>query len=106
MVDRNDDIKVGVKSTAILFGDLDLFVVGGLQMLMLVALIFIGGMAELSVWYYLSICVAALLMGYHQWLARDRQKSGCFAAFQHNHYIGMVVFIGIGLHYTFTPLPA
>ncbi len=104
MVDRDDDIKVGVKSTAILFGDLDLFVIGGLQLLMLVALLFIGGMAELSVWYYLSIVIVAVLMAYHQWLARDRQKSGCFAAFLHNHHIGMVVFIGIALHYTFSPV--
>jgi 4-hydroxybenzoate polyprenyltransferase len=106
MVDRDDDIKVGVKSTAILFGELDLFVVGGLQLLMLLALIFVGGMAKLSIWYYLSIGVVAILMAYHQWLARDRQKSGCFAAFEHNHHIGMVVFIGIALHYTFNPVLA
>ncbi len=104
MVDREDDIRVGVKSTAVLFGDLDLFVIGALQILMLVALLFIGNMAELGVWYYLSTAIAALLMGYHQWLARDRQKSGCFAAFLHNHHIGMVVFIGILLHYTFNPV--
>ena len=104
MVDREDDIRVGVKSTAVLFGDLDLFVIGALQVLMLVALLFIGNMAELGVWYYLSTTVAAGLMGYHQWLARDRQKNGCFAAFLHNHHIGMVVFIGILLHYTFNPV--
>lgn len=102
MVDREDDLKVGVKSTAILFGDADLFVIGGLQVLMLVALVFIGNMAELGFWYYASIVVVALLMAYHQWLARERTPAGCFAAFQHNHYIGMMVFIGIVLHYTFT----
>jgi 4-hydroxybenzoate polyprenyltransferase len=101
MVDREDDHKIGVKSTAILFGDADLFVIGGLQLLMLVALVFIGDMAELGAWYYGSLVVAAVLMGYHQWLARDRQPSGCFAAFLHNHYVGMVIFIGIVLHYTF-----
>jgi len=104
MVDRDDDIKVGVKSTAVLFGDLDLFVIGGMQLLMLAALLFIGDMAELGFWYYLSIGISALLMGYHQWLARERQKSGCFAAFLNNHLIGMVVFIGIVLHYTFSPV--
>ena len=104
MVDRDDDKRVGVKSTAILFGDLDLFVIGGLQVLMLAALLFIGGMAALSFWYYLSVGIAALLMVYHQWLARDRQKNGCFAAFLHNHFIGMVVFVGILLHYTFSPV--
>ncbi len=104
MVDREDDRRIGVKSTAILFGDLDLFIIGALQLLMLTALVFVGNMAELGFWYFASIAVAALLMAYHQWLARNRQPSGCFTAFLHNHYIGMVVFIGIALHYTFTPL--
>lgn len=101
MVDREDDLKVGVKSTAILFGDADLFVIGGLQLLMLAALVLVGNMAELGFWYYASIAVAGILMGYHQWLARDRKPAGCFEAFLHNHYIGMIVFIGIVLHYTF-----
>ncbi len=101
MVDRADDLKVGVKSTAILFGDTDLFIIGGLQLLMLTALIFIGNMAELSFWYYGSVAVAAILMAWHQWLARDRQPAACFSVFLHNHYIGMIVFIGIVLHYTF-----
>ena len=103
MVDREDDLKVGMKSTAILFGDVDLFVIAGLQLLMLVALLLIGYQAGLSAWYYLSVFVAGLMMAYHLWLARDRQRVGCFAAFLHNHYIGMVVFIGIVLHYTFNP---
>ena len=101
MVDREDDLKVGVKSTAILFGDADLFVIGGLQVLMLLALTLIGSMAELGVWYYASVVVAAILMAYHQWLAHKRQPAACFAAFLHNQYIGMAVFIGIVLHYTF-----
>jgi 4-hydroxybenzoate polyprenyltransferase len=101
MVDREDDLEVGVKSTAILFGDADLFVIGGLQLLMLAALAFIGDMAGLGFWYYGAVFIAAILMSYHQWLARDRQPPGCFAAFLHNHYIGMIVFIGIVLHYTF-----
>jgi len=107
MVDREDDRKLGMKSTALLFGDVDLFVIAGLQILMLAALILIGLRAELGFWYYLSVAGAAGLMAYHQWLARDRQPAGCFAAFLHNHQIGLVIFIGIVLHYTFTPvLPA
>jgi 4-hydroxybenzoate polyprenyltransferase len=102
MVDRSDDLRVGVKSTAILFGDADLFIIGGLQLLMLVALVFIGTRAALGGWYYASLVLSAMLMGYHQWLARDRQPPGCFRAFLHNHYIGMVIFIGIVLHYTFS----
>ena len=101
MVDREDDKKLGVKSTAILFGEVDLFVIAGLQILMLTALAFIGDMAELGPWYFGSVGIAAILMGYHQWLARDRKPAGCFEAFLHNHYIGMIVFIGIVLHYTF-----
>lgn len=106
MVDREDDLKVGIKSTAILFGDVDIFVVAGLQVLMLVALLLIGFRAELSLWYYASVAVAGVLMVYHWRLARDRQPAGCFAAFLHNHYIGMVVFVGIVLHYTFNPVSA
>jgi 4-hydroxybenzoate polyprenyltransferase len=103
MVDREDDIKVGVKSTAILFGDVDLFAIAGLQIVMLIALLLIGIRAELSAWYYASVVVAAGLMAYHLWLARDRQPAGCFAAFLNNHLIGLAIFIGIVLHYTFNP---
>ncbi len=103
MVDRVDDEKIGVKSTAILFGDADLFIIGGLQLLMLAALVFIGQRAGLGGWYYLSVACAGALMAWHQWLARNRTAAGCFAAFLRNHYIGMVVFIGIVLHYTFNP---
>lgn len=103
MVDREDDLKIGVKSTAILFGDVDLFVIAGLQALMLLALVLIGLQAGLGFWYYASVAFAAALMAYHQWLARDRQPAACFAAFLHNHNIGLVVFIGIILHYAFTP---
>jgi 4-hydroxybenzoate polyprenyltransferase len=103
MVDREDDLKVGVKSTAILFGEVDIFVIAGLQLLMLIALLLIGYRADLSLWFFITVLIAGLMMAYHLWLARDRQPAGCFEAFLHNHYIGMVVFIGIVLHYTFNP---
>jgi 4-hydroxybenzoate polyprenyltransferase len=103
MVDREDDIRVGVKSTAILFGDVDLFVIAGLQVLMLLGLVFVGLRASLGFWYFASVGIAACLMAYHLWLARDRQAAGCFAAFQHNHIIGLVIFVGIALNYAFTP---
>jgi 4-hydroxybenzoate polyprenyltransferase len=70
---------------------------------MLLALLLIGSMAELGAWYFSSVAIAAILMGWHQWLARDRQPDGCFRAFQHNHYIGLVIFLGIALDYTFRP---
>lgn len=104
MVDREDDRKIGVKSTALLFGDMDLFVIAGLQALMLAALVFVGLRAELGFWFYASVACAGGFMAYHQWLARDRQPAGCFAAFLHNHYIGLVVLIGIVLHYSFNPV--
>jgi 4-hydroxybenzoate polyprenyltransferase len=104
MVDREDDIRIGVKSTAVLFGEVDLFVIAGLQLLMLLALTLIGYRAELGFWYYFSVAIAAAMMAWHLWLARDRQPAGCFQAFLKNHQIGMVIFIGIALHYTFTPV--
>ena len=103
MVDREDDRRIGIKSTAILFGEVDLFVIAGLQGLMLLALVLVGYRAELSAWYFGSVGIAAGMMGWHLWLARDRQPAGCFEAFLKNHYIGMVIFIGIVLHYTFNP---
>ena len=103
LVDREDDRKIGIKSTAILFGEVDLFVIAGLQALMLLALILVGYRAGLSAWYYGSVVIAAGMMAWHLWLARDRQPAGCFEAFLKNHYIGMVIFIGIVLHYTFNP---
>jgi len=103
MVDRDDDRKLGVKSTALLFGEVDLFVIAGLQILMLAALAFVGMQAELGFWYFLSVIATAALMAYHQWLARDRQPAGCFSAFLHNRHIGLVIFIGIVLHYVLSP---
>jgi 4-hydroxybenzoate polyprenyltransferase len=103
MVDREDDRKVGVKSTALLFGDMDLFVIAGLQFVMIVALILIGLRGELGAWYYVSVAISAGLMAYHLWLARDRRPAGCFEAFLHNRHIDLVVFVGILLHYAFNP---
>lgn len=106
MVDREDDLAIGIKSTAILFGDADLFVIGALQVMMLMALIFVGDMAALGPWYFASLLVAGGMMAWHLWLARGRDREGCFKAFLHNHYVGLTVFIGIVLNYTFTTAPA
>ena len=76
MVDREDDRKVGVKSTALLFGDMDLFVLAGLQLVMIMALVLIGLRAELGAWYYASVVLSAGLMAYHLWLrCRTRPSS-------------------------------
>ena len=99
MVDRDDDLRIGVKSTAILFGDLDKFMVGILQSMTLLALLFAGQQLSFSWPYYLALAVSAGLFIYHQWLIRNRDKQACFAAFLHNHWVGAVVFAGIIAHY-------
>lgn len=101
MVDRPDDLQVGIKSTAILFGDADRFIIGALQALMLLGLLLLGGRLALGLWYYLGVALAAGFMAWHQYLIRDRDTASCFRAFLNNHYIGMVVFIGLALDYLF-----
>ncbi|MBY4676536.1 4-hydroxybenzoate octaprenyltransferase [Marinobacterium arenosum] len=99
MVDRDDDLKIGVKSTAILFGDADKLIVGLLQLLTLSCLIVVGQQLQLSLWYYLGLAAAAALFLYQQYLIRHRERMPCFRAFLNNHYAGMLVFIGLALHY-------
>ena len=99
MVDRDDDLNLGVRSTAILFGRYDLFIIGLLQCSMLVLLFFMAQLAALGMWVYSAIMISMLIMIYHQWLTKEKDRESCFKAFKHNHYIGMTVFIGIILHY-------
>ncbi len=100
MVDRDDDLKVGIKSTAILFGELDLLMVGVLEATALVALILLGLQLEFSLWYYLGLTGAVLLWSWQLWQARDRSREACLRAFLHNHWVGAAVFAGIFLHYS------
>ena len=99
MVDRQDDIALGLKSTAILFGDADRAVIGGLQLSVLACLIMIGLQAQLGVYYYAGVALAALLAIYQQRLIHHRDRDGCFKAFLNNHWFGAVVFLGILLDY-------
>ncbi len=99
MVDRDDDLKIGVKSTAILFGDADRLIIGVLQVLMLICLVLIGLRAELSGLYYVSLVAAAGMFAYQQHLIRDRSREGCFRAFLNNNYLGGAIFLGVFLHY-------
>jgi 4-hydroxybenzoate polyprenyltransferase len=101
MVDREDDLRLGVRSTAILFGDADRAMIGLLQALVLLALWLIGERAGLSGWYLGGLAVAATLSLWQQYLIRERRPADCFRAFLNNHYFGMAVFAGILLHYTF-----
>lgn len=99
MVDRDDDLRVGIKSTAILFGEADRPVLGALQLLCLLALALAGQRFGLGGIYYLSLVAVAALFGYHQYLIRSRDRDACFRAFRHNNWVGLVIFMGIALHY-------
>ena len=95
MVDREDDLKIGIKSTAILFADLDLFLIGVLQALTLLGLLVTGDAFEQGPIYFAGVLAVALLFVYQQILARHRQPEGCFKAFRNNQWVGVVLFIAI-----------
>jgi 4-hydroxybenzoate polyprenyltransferase len=95
MVDRDDDLKVGSHSTAILFGDLDLVIQGILYSLFFAAMALVGQRAELGLAYWIGVLVAMALVVYEFWLCRQRQRDACFKAFLHNNWVGAVLFAGI-----------
>ncbi|HEY9120156.1 MAG TPA: UbiA family prenyltransferase, partial [Marinobacter sp.] len=95
MVDRDDDIKIGIKSTAILFGEADRAVIAVLQGLVVLILILVGQQAELGVSCYLGLLAMACLFVFQQHLARDRERDGCFKAFLNNNWAGFAVFTGL-----------
>ena len=99
MVDREDDIKLGMKSSAILFADKDKLIVGILQALTVILLLIIGYLASRGWIYFTGITVATGLFIYQQQLIKDRQPQACFKAFLNNHWFGMVVFIGLAIDY-------
>ena len=101
MVDRDDDLKIGVKSTAILFGRFDKLIVSVLQLATILMLLFI---ASLHAWSYgLFVILSLVLMvlfSYQQYLIRDRQRELCFKAFLHNNYVGIAVWLAIVVSYS------
>jgi len=97
MVDRDDDIRAGSKSTAILFGDLDLVIQGILYALFFAALALVGRQAGLGAYYWAGVGIAALLVVYEFVIARKRERAACFKAFLHNNWVGVVVFAGIAV---------
>jgi 4-hydroxybenzoate polyprenyltransferase len=101
MVDREDDLTIGVKSSAILFADMDRFLIGALQAMMLFALVLAGRDMRFGDWYYAGLTAAGLLFLYQQWLIRARAPAACLRAFLNNNYVGMVIFIGILLQYVY-----
>lgn len=99
MVDRKDDLKIGVKSTAILFGENDRLIIGLLQFSTILLLLLAGIYLELSSLYYISLFVASGLALYQQHLIKNRDEKLCFTAFLNNNWFGMAVFGGLFAHY-------
>ena len=101
MVDREDDLRIGVKSTAILFGAADRLLIGLLQVLLMACLAWVGMWAGLGAMYYAGLAAAAAFALYQQYLIRARQPERCFQAFLNNNWFGATVFAGIAAHYLF-----
>lgn len=99
MADREDDLIAGVKSTAVLFGDDDLKILGILQIAYIVVLLLIGKQLGLSWIYYLGLLMASGLFIYQQYLSREREPMACLRAFLNNHYVGLVIFASLVVHY-------
>lgn len=99
MVDREDDVKIGVKSTAILFGDADRVIIAVIQLFLLGALVLAGHTAGVGGYYYFGVLLAAGFALYQQYLIRDRDPALCFKAFLNNNWFGAAVFSGIVLDY-------
>ena len=99
MVDRKDDLKIGVKSTAILFGQHDKLIIGLIQVALLAVFIWIGLILQLSTSYYIAIAASASLSVYQQVLIKERNEADCFQAFLNNHWLGLIMFTGLLLHY-------
>ncbi|WP_116800477.1 4-hydroxybenzoate octaprenyltransferase [Pseudomonas syringae] len=99
MVDRDDDLKIGVKSTAVLFGDADRVIILTLQGLALGCLMLAGARFELGACFYIGLLAAAGCFAWEFWSTRARERDACFKAFLHNHWAGLAIFLGIVADY-------
>lgn len=102
MVDREDDRRLGIRSSAILFGDADRVLIGAMQLMVVVALGLVGRDMHYGHWYWAGLGAGAIFFAWQQWLIRTRDPQACFRAFNNNNYFGMAVFLGILLHYVFS----
>jgi 4-hydroxybenzoate polyprenyltransferase len=102
MVDRDDDIRLGLKSSAILFGELDKIIIGILQVVFLGTLLLAAKEANFTWPFYLGLAAATVFLIYQQFLIKDRSRDPCFAAFLNNHWVGLSIFIGLFTHYQIT----
>jgi 4-hydroxybenzoate polyprenyltransferase len=101
MADRADDLKIGVRSTAILFGDSDRHIIAVLQVMTLLTLYLVGRMLNMGHWYAMGLWAGAAFFAYQLWLIRTRDRDACLRAFLNNNYFGMAVFVGMALEYQF-----
>lgn len=99
MVDRNDDLKIGVRSSAIFFGNRDVVAIMVCYVAMLLLMAIVGWMQQLNWLYYLGLGVASVLAIYHYYLIKDRDRDSCFKAFLHNNWLGAAIFSGLVLSY-------
>ncbi|MGD8999791.1 MAG: 4-hydroxybenzoate octaprenyltransferase [Granulosicoccaceae bacterium] len=99
MADRPDDLKIGVKSSAILFGEADRLIIGGLQVTVLLILLLVGQQLDFGPYYYLGLLVAAGFGVYEQYLIRNRDPQNCFRAFLNNNWFGLAIFAGLVLNF-------
>ena len=101
MADRDEDLRIGVRSTAILFGSADLFIIFLLQIVLLVGLLLAGREAGFGIWYQGGVAAGGLLLAFQLWLIRGREPAACLRAFRANQGFGAAIFAGILLDYTF-----
>ncbi|MFV2060683.1 MAG: 4-hydroxybenzoate octaprenyltransferase [Gammaproteobacteria bacterium] len=102
MVDREDDLKIGVKSTAILFGDADKIILAFSQVLLVFGFLLLGSELNLNLYYYIGLAVASCFFVYQQYLIKNREKSLCLKAFLNNNWFGLSIYLGILGNYIFS----
>lgn len=102
LMDREDDIKIGVKSSAILFGSYDNYIITSIQIFVLVCLCILGFNLNFTIYYYLSLGLAFIFIIYQSWLISSRESKNFYKAFYNNHWLGLIIFAGISCHYLFT----
>ncbi len=103
MVDRDDDLKLGLKSTAILFGDMDKLMIGVLQVLFISTMFLLVRLADLDWPYFLGLILASMLLVYQHVLIVNRERDACLNAFRSNHWVGLSLFLGVFFHFALSP---
>jgi 4-hydroxybenzoate polyprenyltransferase len=99
MVDRDDDVRLGIRTSAIFFGRFDVLAVMLCYGIYLAGMAAIGTLRFFGAWYFAGLAAAALIALWHAWMIHDRTRAGCFRAFLHNHWLGLAVFTGVVLDY-------